>query len=138
MYKRQLKCRQQLNELKETFTESKSQISQITTKISSLEDELEVIKEKIDQKQQGSKGASDESFARISKANRDITTFRADLGLINEEQAKIYREIGRFLNINSDRPDCKIACQDHRGLQEQTRLLFRSVQWNRRLAERVS
>jgi len=132
------KCREDLDELKEIFTKSKADLIAVNEKIDTLDEEHKGLQMRIDDKREGSKGASDESFSKISKANQDITKFQADIGLLNEEQGKICREVGRFLNINANRPDCKKACKEHRGLLEQVRLLYRSIQLNRRLVERVS
>ncbi len=131
-------CRKSLAELRGRFTESKEQLIETNDKIDSLEEKLPKLQEEISEKLKGSKGEATEAFAQISKANRDITKFQAELGLLHEEQAKIFREVGRFLNLNSNREDCKAACKDHRGIQEQTRLLSESVQWNRDLVERVT
>ena len=81
-------------------------------------------------------GAS-EVFSLISQANRDIAKHRADLGLIREEQAILFHEVGRFLNINFMRIDCREACQDHEGIQEQTRLLRQSIDLNQKLVDRL-
>ncbi len=132
------KCLDQLNVLKKEFIESKSKIVETETKIDEKEDKLGDLQDQIDSKLQGSKGESTESFSLISKANRDITTYRAELGLLNDEQAKAFREVGRFLNLNAKREDCRRATKGYRGLVEQTRLLYQSVQLNRRLVERVS
>jgi len=131
-------CRENLLELKKEFNEGKTQLREVEAKIDELEEKLTYLQESINSKLEGTKGEATESFAKISKANRDITKYQADLRLIQDEQSKIFREVGRFLNLNADRIDCKKACQGHRGLQLQTRLLYRSVQWNRKLVERVS
>ena len=128
-------CKSELNLLKEDFANSKVRLSQIDTKIEAQEEQLKDLQKEIEVR--GSKGEANASFSEISKANRDITTHRAELGLLNEEQGKAFREVGRFLNLNAKREDCRTASKDYRGLLEQTRLLYQSVQWNRRLVERA-
>ena len=129
-------CSIGLAALKDEFAQSKSDLDEVEARISTEEDILAELQDKIKIKTNGSKGESAKSFSRISKANRDITAFRSELGLLNEEQAKIFREIGRFLNLNAKRHDCRDACKGYRGLLEQTRLLYNSVQMNRKLANR--
>lgn len=131
-------CRVELKELKEKFIASKSLLTESNERISAQEEKLVELQVKIDEKLEGSKGEATQSFAQISEANRDITNYRAELGLLNGEQGAVFREIGRFLNLNATRADCRKACKGHRGLLEQTRLLYQSIQWNRRLVERVT
>lgn len=130
------KCKEELKALKAEFTEARSKISATESQIKEQETELAELQEEIDSKQKGSKGEATESFSLISKANRDITTYRAELGLLNENQAKAFREVGRFLNVNATREDCRKATKEQRGILEQTRLLYRSINLNRRLVER--
>ena len=129
-------CRESLTDLRIQFTKSKEHLVEINDKVDSLKDKLSKLQEKIDDKLKGSKEETTESFTQISKANRDITKYQAELGVLREEQAKYFRGIGSFLRINSKREDCKAACKNQRGLLEQTRLLSQSVDWNRHLAER--
>lgn len=131
-------CRESLTDLRIQFTKSKEHLVEINDKVDSLKDKLSKLQEKIDDKLKGSKEETTESFTQISKANRDITKYQAELGVLREEQAKYFRGIGSFLRINSKREDCKAACKNQRGLLEQTRLLSLSVDWNRHLAERVT
>lgn len=131
-------CKADLAALKNDFSASKQELDEIEARIEAQEEILEDLQKKIKIATKGSKGASAQSFTLISKANKDITNFRSELGLINEEQAKIFREIGRFLNLNARRPDCRNACKGYRGLLEQTRLLYNSIQLNRKLASRLS
>tara|TARA_B110000881_G_scaffold68191_1_gene58932 strand:- start:721 stop:1497 length:777 start_codon:yes stop_codon:yes gene_type:complete len=131
-------CRESLTDLRIQFTKSKEHLVEINDKVDSLKDKLSKLQEKIDDKLKGSKEETTESFTQISKANRDITKYQAELGVLREEQAKYFRGIGSFLRINSKREDCKAACKNQRGLLEQTRLLSQSVDWNRHLAERVT
>ncbi|MFT7172654.1 MAG: chromosome segregation ATPase [Paracoccaceae bacterium] len=132
------KCGEDLKDLKEEFTARKSVLTKINARILAQEEKLAELQVKIDEKLESSKGEATESFAQISEANRDITNYRSELGLLNEEQGAVFREVGRFLNLNATREDCRKSCKDHRGLLEQTRLLYRSIQWNRRLIERVT
>ena len=131
-------CRVDLRDLKEQFADSKKKLSSLDTEIEIEEERLAQLQKKIEKKMAGSKGATTESFSFISRANRDITDYRAELGVLNEAQSLVFREIGRFLNLNAKREDCRKATKGHRGLSEQTRLLYQSIQWNRNLVARTS
>lgn len=129
-------ARNELAALRKFFATDKTRLDLIEVKLEQQYDQLNRIKGKIDLASGPLSGAS-EVFSTISQANRDITKHRADLGLIQEEQAILFHEVGRFLNINSMRIDCREACQDHRGIQEQTRLLRQSIDLNQKLVDRL-
>ncbi len=129
-------ARNELAALRKFFATDKTRLDLIEVKLEQQNDQLNRIKGKIDLASSPLSGAS-EVFSTISQANRDITKHRADLGLIQEEQAILFHEVGRFLNINSMRIDCREACQDHRGIQEQTRLLRQSIDLNQKLVDRL-
>ncbi|MGB2454911.1 MAG: hypothetical protein ACPIG7_09985 [Akkermansiaceae bacterium] len=129
-------ARNELAALRKFFATDKTRLDLIEVKLEQQYDQLNRIKGKIDLASGPLSGAS-EVFSTISQANRDITKHRADLGLVQEEQATLFHEVGRFLNINSMRIDCREACQDHRGIQEQTRLLRQSIDLNQKLVDRL-
>ena len=129
-------ARNELAALRKFFATDKTRLDLIEVKLEQQNDQLNRIKGKIDLASSPLSGAS-EVFSTISQANRDITKHRADLGLIQEEQAILFHEVGRFLNINFMRIDCREACQDHRGIQEQTRLLRQSIDLNQKLVDRL-
>jgi chromosome segregation ATPase len=129
-------ARKELAVLRETFANDKNRLDIIDAQSAQLKYQLGQIQGKIDLESDSMSGTS-EVFSRISKANRDITKIRADLGLIQEEQAILFRDVGRFLNINSTRIDCREACQGHGGIQEQTRLLQQSIDLNQKLVDRL-
>ena len=130
------KARNELAALRNGFAANKSRLDLIDTQLDQQKDQLNRIQKKIDLASDSMNGAS-EVFSLISQANRDITKHRADLGLIQEEQAILFHEVGRFLNINFMRIDCSEACQDHKGIQEQTRLLRQSIDLNQKLVDRL-
>lgn len=129
-------ARKELAVLRETFANDKNRLDIIDAQSAQLKYQLGQIQGKIDLESDSMSGTS-EVFSRISKANRDITKIRADLGLIQEEQAILFHDVGRFLNINSTRIDCREACQGHGGIQEQTRLLQQSIDLNQKLVDRL-
>ena len=131
-------CRKSLAVLKGEFEATKARLSSLDKEIDARNTHLTKLQGKIDEKLKGSKDKAHESFSQISQANRDITKFLAELGLLQEEHSKLCRDIGRFLSINDKRPDCKAACTSQRGLLSQLRILRMSIHWNRSLVERVT
>ncbi|MDG2399566.1 MAG: hypothetical protein P8M04_03240 [Akkermansiaceae bacterium] len=129
-------ARKELAVLRETFANDKNRLDIIDAQSAQLKYQLGQIQGKIDLESDSMSGTS-EVFSRISKANRGITKIRADLGIIQEEQAILFHDVGRFLNINSTRIDCREACQGHGGIQEQTRLLQQSIDLNQKLVDRL-
>ena len=131
-------CRAALAELKEQFVSTKERLASLNHEIEARNRELAELQSRIDQSLKGTKGEAKEGFAHISQANRDITKYQAELGLLQEEHSKLCRDIGRFLSINEKRSDCREACKDQKGLLQQIRILRQSVNLNRRLVDRVT
>lgn len=131
------KNREQLKKLKEDFKNFKGKLKKIDEKIDVDQEKLANLQSNIDNKLKGNKDEASETFGQISAANRDITAFKAKLGLLDEEHAGLCREVGRYLNLNARVAECQNACEEHLGLLEQIRLLRRSIQWNKALAERA-
>ncbi len=131
-------CRKALATLKKEFESTKSRLSDLDKAIDTKDSLLSKLQEKIDEKLKGSNDKAQESFSQISQANKDITKHLAELGVLQEEHSKLCRDIGRFLSVNDKRPDCQAACQTHKGLLTQLRILRMSITWNRNLVERVT
>ncbi|MGC6427333.1 MAG: hypothetical protein ACON5H_10110 [Akkermansiaceae bacterium] len=129
--------RDQLSALKAQFKKLKKEITQTDEKIDSKQAKLSKLQSDIDDKLKGNKDKAVETFGQISAANRNITAYKAEMGLLAEEQARLFREVGRYLNLNASLPECLKACAGHLGLLEQIRLLRNSIQWNKTLTERA-
>lgn len=130
--------RDHLVSLKLQFIDFKADLERIDENIDSQQERLSELQSDIDDKLKGNKDEASETFGRISAANRNITAYKAEMGLLVEEHARLCREVGRYLNLNARLPECQTACDGHLGLLEQIRLLRRSIQWNKALAERAS
>jgi len=131
-------CREMLIKLRDTFNEFKEVLINIENRIDAEQSDLNELQALIDQKLQGTKDETSESYSQISRANKDITKYQAELGLLQEEDNTLCREIGRYLNVNFKDPACKKVYAKHSGLLEQITLLRDSVAWNRKLVERIS
>ena len=130
-------AKDQLTELRGTFEIIKQKVEETTKQSNQLAAWLEIIQSKLDAEASDTKGESAESFSQIGKANRDITKYRAEMGTIRSQQADLFREIGRYLKLNSKNPECRAACKKHRGIHQQVNLLHRSITLNHKLAHRL-
>lgn len=131
------KNRDQLSELKQQFSDLKSDLKKADDKIDIEQNKLTKLQASIDDKLKGNKDEASENFGQISAVNRNITAYKAEMGLQLNEHARLCRDVGRYLNLNARLPECQEACAEHLGLLEQIRLLHRSIQWNKALAERA-
>jgi chromosome segregation ATPase len=131
-------CREKLVELKDTFNGCKEVLMGVGNRIDTEQGNLNGLQAQIDQKLQGAKDETSESYSQISRANKDITMYQAELGLLQEENSVLCREVGRYLNVNFRNPACKKIYAKHSGLLEQLKLLRDSVAWNRKLIERIT
>lgn len=129
-------CREKLETVKEKFQHYKAEIDKINTKIKNEQLTLNDIQSEKRDKVHTPSNEVNESFVKISDANRQITHHQAKLGVINDRQAVLHRTVGRYLNQNAKRPDCKKACARHRSLLIQTQLLASSSKLNRALGGR--
>ena len=133
-----VECRKSLAELRAEFDTTKASLGELDREIEARDMDLAELQRQIDLKLQGTRDKAQESFSQISQANKDMTKYLAELGILQEEHSKLCRDIGRFLSINDKRPDCLNACKSHKGLLIQLRILRRSIQWNRSLVDRVT
>ena len=126
-----------LASLREAFAPKKKRMQTLNKELAAFNKQLDEIQEKMDLKASASNDELTDAYEQISRANRNITKYKAALGLLQEEQAVLFGEVGRFLNINSKRKDCQEACKEHSLLQEQVALLYKSAEFNRKLVEKL-
>ncbi len=131
-------CRETLLKLKDNFNIFKETLMEVEGRIDAQQDTLNQLQEQIDTKLQDTRDETSESYAQISRANKDITKYQAELGLLQEEGNTLCRDIGRYLNLNHKDPACRKAYAKHNGLVEQLKILRDSVAWNRKLVERIT
>ena len=130
------RARRELATLRETFADSRDKLDVIEEELAVHENQLNQVKGKINLESDSINGTN-EVFSLISKANQDITKHKAEMGLLKEEQSLLFRDVGRFLNLNSKREDCRKACEQHKGIQQQTHLLQNSIELNQKLTEKI-
>ncbi len=131
------KTSSEIDSLRSHFSSLKEQISDTDRQLEEKQKQLQELQNVIDEKNQDNKSDASEVYARISQANREISSTRAKLGLMMEERGQLCRQVGRHLNLHAKNRQCQEACKNHRDLLQQIGLLRRSIQWNKKLIERA-
>lgn len=128
--------RQELATLKDQFSKLKARRNELSKRIQQLDDAIEAMEETIEDRRKGLREEALGSYQSIGKANRDISSCRAELGVVEKEMALLFSEIGRFISLNPNHGGCREAVKQHRGLINQMGALRQSVMMNNHLAGR--
>lgn len=125
----------QLAELKAKFAELKEKRIKIAAAIETGDAEVDEVDQiLLVQKRERIEHAS-EAFQLISESNKEISTMRAESGLLDTQMRQLYAEIGRYVSRNTQTdPNCAAAAGAHQGLIDIMRALRRSIALNHRLA----
>jgi chromosome segregation ATPase len=127
--------REKLEGLKSKFAELKQQRSKVAEAIEKGDVELDAMDDKLAEHRQMRREQASGAFQIIGEANREISTHRAELGLIETQISQLYSEVGRYISRNRRRnPACDEVSKEHRALVEIMRCLRSSVSMNHRLA----
>ncbi|OYV04658.1 MAG: hypothetical protein CFE26_15710 [Verrucomicrobiales bacterium VVV1] len=126
---------ERLEGLKSKFAELKQLRSQVAEAIAKGDAELDEMDERLAEYRQMRRDQASGAFQIIGESNREISTHRAELGLIETQISQLYSEVGRYISRNRHRsPACAEASKDHRAMIEIMRCLRSSVSMNHRLA----
>ena len=127
--------REKIEGMKSRFAELKRQRAEVADAIVKGDAELDVMDEKLAEQRQLRREQASGAFQIIGEANREISTHRAELGLIETQISQLYSEVGRYISRNRHRnPACAEASKDHRAMIEIMRCLRSSVSMNHRLS----
>jgi DNA repair exonuclease SbcCD ATPase subunit len=129
---------ERLEELKKQFSDLKNERVEIAELIQVGDDRLDEIEGIMAEFRNKRRLGAAEAFHVIGDANREISTHRAGLGLMETQMRQLYAEIGRYVsrNIHTHAEVAKAAAE-HRPLIEVMRALRRSVAYNHRLTGQV-
>lgn len=126
--------REKLESLKSKFTELKERRNRVASAIEEEDAELARLNAILGEHRQQRREQASEAFQSIGEANREISSHRAELGLIETQMRQLQAEIGRFVSRNSRHPNCASAARRQRGLIEIMQALRDSIAMNNRLA----
>ena len=127
----------QLSELKTRFAKLKTKRNELSSSITELDDTIEKKDDSIEARRKDLRAEALDSYQSIGKANRDISTCRAKLGIVEKEMSSLFCEIGRYVAIKSNHESCRKVAQENRGLIHQMDALRDSVNMNNHLAGRT-
>ena len=128
------KVKERLTELKLQFVTLKEERTAVGTKIEEGDKKLDQVDGEIEAFKNERRSQASEIFKVIGEANREISTLRAELGVLDTRIRQLQSEIGRYVSRHSfSDKHCAETVKVHRGLIEVMRALRRSIALNHRL-----
>lgn len=132
------KVKARLAELKARFAELKTERIQVGKLLEAGDEKIDVIDKKFDEQKQHKRVKASGAFQVIGEGNKEISSLRAESGLIDTRMRQLYAEIGRYVSRNANRDAaCAAAAAEYHGLVDVMRALRRSIALNHRLAGTV-
>ncbi|MEI7911532.1 MAG: hypothetical protein WCK77_18010 [Verrucomicrobiota bacterium] len=126
--------KQRLADLKLQFVALKDERTAVGGKIEDGDKKLDEIDIAIESFKSERRTQASGIFKVIGEANREISSLRAELGLLDTRIRQLQGEIGRYVSRHSySDKHCADTVKTHRGLIEVMRALRRSVALNHRL-----
>lgn len=125
-----------LAQLKKEFSGLKGEREAVAEKIAQGDARIDTIDAEILLRKKERRGAASEAFQHIGDANQEMSTLRAEVGLLNTQMRQLYSEIGRHVSRHASHDaECGRATKEHRGMVEVMQALRNSIQMNHKLAE---
>ncbi len=129
------KTRARMVELKVRFTELKQTRDDVAAAIAEGDAKVDAIDTELAREKLKHRAEASEAFQQIGQANRDISSHKARLGLIDTQMRQLFSEIGRHVSRHAYvSEECRQAAKGHIPLIDVMRALRRSVAMNHRLA----
>lgn len=129
------KTRARMLELKNRFTELKQDRDRVATLIAEGDAKVDAIDTELTEERRKHRAEASVAFQQIGQANRDISSHKAQLGLIDTQMRQLFSEIGRHVSRNAFVSDqCRSAAKGHIPMIDVMRALRKSVAMNHRLA----
>jgi len=129
------KAQASLKESKIRFAELKEKRLEIGKLIEAGDAKIDAVDQKLDQLKKDRRSDAAESFQAISEGNREVSSLRAEIGVLDTQMRQLYAEIGRYVSRNATHvPACSKVAVPHRSLVDIMRALRRSIALNHRLA----
>ena len=130
------KISERLAEIVHDFTALKSERHVVAEKIADGDANIDKIDAEVQHRKNERRKNASEAFQHIGDANQEMSTLRAELGVVDTQMRQLYSEIGRHVSRNADQnPACKKATKQHHGLVDVMGALRKSVALNQRLGE---
>lgn len=130
------KLTERLAELKEEFSDLKEVRLAVAEKISDGEAKIDAIDAEVQDRKRDRRSQASEAFQHIGDANQEISTLRAELGVLDTQMRQLFSEIGRHVSLNAGgNPECRKASAHHKGLVDVMAALRKSITLNHKLSE---
>ncbi len=125
-----------LSQLKKEFAALKAERQSVADEITRGDARLDKIDAEILARKKERRDKASEAFQQIGDANQEMSTLRAELGLLNTQMRQLYSEIGRHVSRHAGiDAECTKAARQHHGMVDVMRALRHSIQWNHKLAD---
>ena len=126
----------QISELKKRFGTLRTRRDDLTGRLKEFEVSVKKVDDQIETRRKGIREEAFGSYQSIGKANRNISTNRAELGIVDKEMSSLFCEIGRYLSNNNPTPETQPVLSKNRALVGQMKALRTSINLNNTLAGR--
>ena len=127
--------KQRMAELRADFDTLKQRRDQVGSEIEARNAEVEQLESKLDAERKRHRSEAAEAFQIIGEANRKISSYKAEIGILETQMLQLYGEIGRHVSRNvKTSADCRQAVDDCKPLVEVMIALRRSIILNHRLS----
>lgn len=125
-----------LANLKQRFTALKSERVKISEEITTGDRQINDLSEQLRVLRKSQHENASKAMQLIGDVNKDISTLRAEYGVLDSRMSQLQAEIGKHVSRNlSEDTACAEAVKDHRGLVEVMQALRKSISLNYRLAD---
>ncbi len=130
------KISERLSQLKSEFSALKAERQAVAEKIAEGDERIDKIDADVLIRKKERRVKASEAFQHIGDANQEMSTLRAELGVLDTQMRQLYSEIGRHVSRNvPHNPACRQAAKDHHGLVDVMGALRKSIAMNHKLAE---
>ncbi|MCH7225855.1 hypothetical protein [Haloferula sp. A504] len=127
--------RKRMTELRGQFDALKAERTEIAGEIARQNAKIDKLDTKLDEERTRHRTDAAEAFQMIGEANQKISSFKAEIGLMETEMQQLYGEIGRHVSRTiKTNPVCRDATRDWSSMVDVMEALRRSIQLNHRLS----
>lgn len=120
--------------LKAQFAELKAERQKVAEKIAEGDVKIDTIDAEILRRKKERRTKASEAFQHIGDANQEISTLRAELGVLDTQMRQLYTEIGKFISRNSTDAECRKASKEMQWLVDVMGALRKSILFNHKLS----
>ncbi|MGB6221298.1 hypothetical protein [Haloferula sp.] len=128
------KTKTRMAELRSSFEKLKADRDRIAREIKTFDTKLNDIDKQLDAERKRHRDEAAGAFQQIGDANRAISEYKAELGLIETRMQQLFGEIGRHVSRHAlVDPGCRSAVHTQRPMVDVMAQLRKSIKLNHRL-----